>query len=218
MRRRRTGLLMGMLAMLAAVTAPVGLAAASGSAGPPAVAAAGNLIVNGGFELPVVGVASYTLYTPGGSFPGWTVVGPAGSNMAVISGRFVQNGFRFDAHAGRQWVDLTGTSDLVNHNLAGVQQTVATVPAARYTLSFWVGNVVNAGGIFGTKSTVEVKVNGKRVLLATNSRGAGSTRQSWRRFRLSFTASGTHTTLAFLNYDLASDSSNGLDAVALVRG
>lgn len=89
---------------------------------------------------------------------------------------------------------------------------------ARYTLTFWVGNVVNPGGIFGTKSTVDVTVNGKRVILATNSAGAGSTSQVWRRFRLSFRASSRRTTLAFLNYDPASDTSNALDSVSLVRG
>jgi hypothetical protein len=136
----------------------------------------------------------------------------------VISGSFTQNGFKFVAHAGRQYVDLTGTSDLVNHNLAGVAQTVTTVPGARYTLSFWVGNVVNRGGIFGTKSTVGVTLNGKRVLLATNRRGSGSTSQVWQRFRLRFTASAARTTVAFLNYDLASDTSNGLDSVSLIRG
>ncbi len=193
-------------------------AAAHGSAAVKAFAATQrNLIVNGSFESPAVSPGSYQLYTPGQRFRGWSVVGPAGSNMAMISGTFTQNGLRFDAHSGKQYVDLTGTSDLVNHNLAGVSQTVATAPGARYRLTFWVGNVVNPGGIFGTKSTVEVTVGGKRVLLAKTAVGAGATSQAWQQFHLSFKASTARTTLAFLNYDVASDTSNGLDSVALAR-
>jgi len=81
--------------------------------------------VNGGFEQPVLLSDSYRLYTPGQRFLGWKVVGPSGSNV-----------------------------DVINRNLAGVSQTVTTVRKARYRLTFWVCNVVDRGGIFGTKSTV----------------------------------------------------------------
>jgi hypothetical protein len=176
-----------------------------------------NLILNGGFESPVVSPGTYQLFTPGQNIPGWNIVGPSGSNTALMSGSFTQNGFQLQQQTGKQYEDVTGTSDLINHNLAGVAQTVATVPGTRYTLSFWVGNVVNPGGIFGTKSTVEVTVNGRRVLLATNTSGAGSMSVSWQQFHLTFKAVRRRTTLAFLNYDPAPDTANGLDSISLVR-
>ncbi|MDQ2894821.1 MAG: DUF642 domain-containing protein [Actinomycetota bacterium] len=211
----------GRSALAVVVIAAAGLAVASSAVASGAGSAAEksvNLVVNGSFEQPVIPSLSYQLYTPGQRFEGWNVVGPAGSNVALITGDFMQNGFLFDAQSGRQDIDLTGTSDLVNRNLAGVSQSVATVRRARYTLTFWVGNVVNPGGIFGANSTVEVTVNGKRAILATNGAGKGSTSQVWRRFRVSFRASSRRTTLAFLNYDPASDTANALDSVSLVRG
>jgi hypothetical protein len=176
-----------------------------------------NLIRNGSFELPGVGTG-YTLFTPGQQFAGWTVVGPDQSNVAVISGSFAQNGFSFPAAAGKQAMDLTGTSDLVNRNLAGVSQVVKTARGASYTLRFSVSNVVNPGGVFGTSSTVEVQVNGQRALLAKNALGKGSATQVWKAFSLRIKASSTSTKIAFLNYDPASDTANGLDAVSLTRG
>lgn len=59
-------------------------------------------------------------------------------------------------------MDLTGTSDLINRNLAGVAQTVKTTRKTKYTLTFWVGNVSNPGGIFGIQSRVAVTLEGKR--------------------------------------------------------
>ncbi len=84
-------------------------------------------------------------------------MGPSGDDVGVVSGTFVQNGFSFPAQNGVQLLDLTG----LNSNAAeGVQQVIATTIGTTYKLSFYVGNIVDPGGIFGTTSTVNVQLNG----------------------------------------------------------
>ncbi len=144
------------------------------------------------------------------TIPGWTVVGAPG-DVAPVSGTFAQNGFSFPAEDGKQWIDLTGTSNTAT----GVQQTVTTVPGVTYNLAFFVGNVVNPSGIFGTTSTINVFVNGQKVLAATNSGGSGTKTMNWKRFITSFVATSTSTKIGFINGDPANDNSNGLDNVSV---
>ena len=165
-----------------------------------------NLVVNGGFEQPVVGVGSYKVFSTGQAFTGWKVVGTRG-NVAPISTRFQQNGISFVSRSGKQWLDLTGLSNTPT----GVAQTVATHPGASYRLSFAVGNV--KGGVFGVRSTVIVLVDGRKRLSATNT--GGGAQQSWKRFAVTVRATSTRTTIAFLNGDSSADTSDGLDDVSL---
>ncbi len=190
--------------MVVAVAMP-----ATAFAGTPKVMGAGiNLMKNGGFEKPVVAAGSFAEFTTGQTFKHWTVVGASG-NVAVVSGTFTQAGFSFPAQSGNQWLDLTGTSNTPT----GVSQTFATVSGQNYTLTFWVGNVYDPGGIFGTTSTVNVSVNGTHVLSATNSQQ--STTQVWQKFKVHFAATSTSTQIAFLNGDPSNDTTNGLDSVKL---
>ena len=169
----------------------------------------GNLIVNGGFEEPVVRQGGYVTYQPGQSFPGWQVIGPSGG-VSPISGNYTSAGVRFVAQEGQQWLDLTGPSASSG---AGIQQTVRTTPGKVYDLAFWVGNV--AAGGFGTVSTVEVFVDGQSLGLARNDQTVPG-QQGWGLFKMRVTATGTATTLAFVNRDPRNDNSNGLDAVSFV--
>ncbi len=185
------------------------LATVLGVAGYQAQAA--NLLKDGGFEKPPAPVGGYTLYGTGQKIGPWTVVGAAG-NVATLSGTFTQNGFTFPARSGQQSLDLTGTSNTPT----GVSQTVTTVPGGLYQLTFFVGNVVDPNGIFGTTSTVNVMVDGVLLMTAVNRAGKGSTQQVWRKFTATVTAGSTPTTIAFLNGDPPNDTSCGLDAVSLV--
>jgi hypothetical protein len=83
-------------------------------------------------------------------------------------------------------------------------------------LSFWVGNVVNPDGIFGTTSTVDVLVNGTQLLAAENTQGTGTTTLSWQEFTVRFTATSSATSVEFLNADPSTDTSNFIDNVVLV--
>ena len=189
-----------------AVAALSGLALLA-AAPPPA-----NLLVNGGFEAPRLAAGTYRLMGPGQHIPGWTAVGARSGNVAVISGAYQQNGFRFPAAAGQQWLDLTGLSNTAN----GVSQTVKTKPGEAYVLSFAVGNIVDASGTFGVSSTVEVQVNGKRLMTAVNDQGAGGAVQAWKPFSTRIVATSAKTTITFLNRDPPNDNTNGLDDVSLV--
>lgn len=176
-----------------------------------ATSAQANLIVNGSFETPVVPVGSFTNFGSGSTgITGWTVVGPEAS---IVSGTFSQNGLNFPAQDGVQWVDLTGFNA---NSVEGVQQVVSTTPGTTYNLSYFVGNVVNPGGIFGLTSTVDVLVNGSQIQAATNS--GGGTTLTWEQFTTSFVATGSSTTIGFLNGDPRTDNSNGLDNVVLTAG
>lgn len=169
-----------------------------------------NLIQNGGFEQPIVGAGSYKLVAAGQSFEGWKVVGAAG-NVAPISTTFQQSGIHFVARAGKQWIDLTG----VTNGATGISQIVKTKAGASYKLGFAVGNVGDPGGIFGTSSTVNVFVNGHKVLRAMNANG-GKT-QRWETFTATVKATSAATTIQFLNGDPTTDNDNGLDAVTLTK-
>jgi hypothetical protein len=172
-------------------------------------ASGANLLTDGSFETPTVPVGGFTNFGSGATFGGWTVVGPQAS---IVSGSFAQNGISFVAQDGTQWVDLTGDGSNVSE---GVQQSVATVAGHTYELSFWVGNVDNPGGIFGTTSTVDLKINGASDGAFTNSCTSCTTTQGWEQFTTSFVATGASTLVTFLNGDGPSDNSNGLDNVVL---
>lgn len=135
-----------------------------------------NEIKDGSFENPVVPDAFYRLFLEGTSFNGtWQVVGEAG-NVAIVSGDFTQDGFSFPARSGTQSLDLTGT----RNTATGVMQIVPTTVGEDYQLRFSIGNVYNPNGPFGTVSTVDVVVNGVRVLTATNDRHSST--MSWKQF------------------------------------
>jgi hypothetical protein len=171
-------------------------------------------ITNGSFETPVVPVGNFTNFASGSTgITGWTVVGATGG-VSIVSGTFTQNGILFPAENGNQWLDLTGNG--INSN-EGVEQTFATTSGAQYTLSFWVGNVFNPGGIFGTTSTVDVLLGGPKGTSLITATNASTTTgiQIWDQFTTTFTATGSTTTLDFLNGDPGSDNSNGLDNVSV---
>jgi hypothetical protein len=174
--------------------------------------ASSNLIVNGTFSSPVVGAGSDQFIATGATFSGWRVMGAPG-NIAIMSGTFLQNGFTFDADATSQWLDLTGTSN----SATGVVQTISTVNGLRYTLRFATGNTYDPGGIFGVSSSIDVRINGRLLLRATNSGGRGTTRQVWQNFSTAFVATSNVTHLEFLNEDPSTDTENGLDDVSVTQ-
>jgi hypothetical protein len=175
-----------------------------------AASATTNLIENGGFETPDVPVGSFTLFSPGQAFTGWKVVG-TGGNVGIVSDKYLGDGITFNAQAGTQWMDLTGLSNTPT----GIARSIATTPGTEYHLTFWVGNVYDPGGIFGTSSTVKVYVNGSMQLIATNSLQPPNHTQAWKEFALTIKATSSSTTISFINGDPSTDNSDGLDAVQL---
>jgi Protein of unknown function (DUF642) len=170
-----------------------------------------NLIRDGGFELPKVGVGTYDLFSAGQRFSSWMVVGKG--NVAPISGKYVSEDLTFPAQSGRQWLDLTG----VTNSREGVRQTIHTATGTTYTLRFAVGNQDDPHGVYGVKSTVDVFIDGRPFLVATNHIDNGSKVQVWEFFTRRFTAASDQTTLRFMNGDEPNDNVNGLDTVSVLR-
>ena len=173
--------------------------------------ASANLIVNGGFEAALVPTGGFQTFSVGSSFGGWNVVGAAG-NVGPISGAYTLSGLSFPAQEGGQFVDLTGLSNTAT----GIEQAVTTSAGIVYDLSFWVGNMVNPGGLFGSTSTVELFVEGVSRGTFTNANGTGTGRLDWQSYAISFVALDASTSIRFLNRDGSTDNANGLDNVMLV--
>lgn len=171
----------------------------------PALAAK-NLAKNGSFEKPVVGDGTYQLFNTGDSFKNWTVVGDAG-NVAIVSGDFSYC-VALPAAKGKQFVDLTGTSDTPT----GIQTSVKTSPGSTYSVTFFLGNIVGSGNC-GTTSTVNLVIDGVPVASFTNKKGGDQ--QVWKKFSTEFTAQNPTTTIAFMNGDPPDDTANGLDGVSV---
>jgi hypothetical protein len=169
-----------------------------------------NLISNGSFETPTVSAGGFQVFNVGTPFfTSWSVFGPAGTNVAIVSGTFSQGGVTFNAEDGNQWLDLTGDN---SNTTEGVSQTVTTIANHQYQLSYFIGNTTG-GGIFGTTSTVQVNA-GANVFTHTNS-NADATGLNWEQFTDIFVATGSSTLISFTNLDPPADNSNGLDNVVL---
>jgi len=167
-------------------------------------------VTNGSFETPVVPANSFTLFPVGGSpvIPGWTVIGPPGTDVGIVDKGFIQNSVTFAAGDGNQWLDLTGFN---SNSTEGVAQSVTTIPGHTYQLSYLIGNTTG-GGIFGTTSTVNVSVSGGPTFSDTNSTSSAAT-LNWQQFTHTFVATGNTTMLSFINGDPNTDNSNGLDGI-----
>ncbi len=196
-------------------------ASAEASSGDGGCSTGASLIVNGSFEDPVVPVGNYSTFATGSSFAGWNVIGDASGNVSVLSGTYgMLPGVMLPPGAswspawtpecGAQTLDLTG----VSNTATGVSHTLATTAGTTYTLTFWVGNVVDPGVGWGTSSTVDVLIDGVQVLVAANSDG-NATALTWKQFTVRFAATAASTTIAFVNGDPSTDNANILDGVVL---
>jgi hypothetical protein len=172
-----------------------------------------NLIQDGDFETPVVPPGGYNGFPPGSALGPWTVIGPYGDDVALLSSSLSEGGYTFNAQGGVQSLDLT----VPPNGPAGVQQTVYLEANHAYKLCFWVGNIHDPKTGLGKKSTDIVMVNGQQILKATNAHGtAGSGVVVWKQFKKTFSVPGGLTTISFNNGDPANDNYNGLDSVELV--
>lgn len=180
---------------------------AGGIAFAPLVQAA-NLLVNGGFEAPLLPSNTPKLYGPGTEVTGWEVFGAG--DVAVLNGSFSQAGLTFTHDEGVQSLDLTGLSNVAT----GVRQSIATVAGLSYALEFAVGNVRSTGPVWGTVSSVQVLLNGQPFAVASNA-GGPSDRLGWQKFNYTFVATGSSTEIAFLNLDDEADNVNQIDSVNL---
>ena len=169
---------------------------------------------------------TFLLVDTGERYGTWRVVGASG-NVAWVSGAYQHQGFQFLAQGtgtdptAHAWVNLAG----ISQSATGIAHApVPTTVGADYTLTFYVGNIHDPAGVYGTSSTVNVYENSKFVGAYTNSGGAGTTQENWKLFTVTITADAPWTTIALINGDAPGDLNCGIDnidfepAAASVRG
>lgn len=176
-----------------------------------ATPAAANLIVNGSFETPVVPNAGFTNFPAGSTaITGWTVVGV---DSAVINKNFTQSGITFQSQDGNQFIDLAGITS--NSNASGVTQTILTVVGQTYEVSFYVGSSTDAtSNHFFFPSTVDLSIAGGARVHYTNPVGP-TNMLNWQLFVAPFTATGTTTSITFLNGSASNNFESMLDNVVV---
>jgi hypothetical protein len=171
-----------------------------------------NLIVDGGFESPVLLSGTLKTFYPGTAVRSWLIIGSGCANVALVSTTYSENRITFSAQAGNQSLDLTGAISGNSGCPTGVQQGVRTIVGHTYRLTFWVGNIYDPGY---NGARVDVFVNDVLATSVINTGGAGmQSKQFWLPFTYQFTATTAHTLIAFLNGNYFGVQC-GLDSVSL---
>jgi uncharacterized repeat protein (TIGR03803 family) len=162
---------------------------------------------NGDFKYPVPAADGFALVDSGERYGDWRVVGQAG-NVSWTNGNYRHDGFSFPGpRPGDNWVNLAA----ISRTATGIMhEAVPTKIGQSYTLTFYVGNLVDPLGIYGTSSTVKVYENSTFLTAETNSDGAGSTSENWKLFKITFTADADYTSIAFINADPENDMNCGV--------
>lgn len=168
-----------------------------------------NLIVDGGFETPVLAPGTGVLFSPGSTFGGpggWLALGDPGlgPQIGILRSEASEPGngvTAFNAHSGFNSTDLTGVYN--RGPSLGIQQSLTTAIGQAYTLSFYVGTVTptfgpNAQSFYHDPATIDVSINAAtRLHFTNNNRTNGFI--NWQQFSVGFTATSGTTTIAFLN-------------------
>jgi choice-of-anchor C domain-containing protein len=166
-----------------------------GILGSLATDARANLVINGGFESPVIGAAAFTTFNVGSTaITGWTVISgttdPGAGSVDLLS--------TFQTpHSGSQSIDLDGSPP--GPTPGGISQLLTgLIPNTTYTLDFFYSNNPN-----GTSSSALVTV-GSLSTTITHS-GAGFGTPNYTEATFTFTASATTQLLSFVSTDSATD-------------
>lgn len=170
-----------------------------------------GLIADGGFETPVIPSGTYQDFAGGSNLGAWTVLG---NDVLLIQTDYAEPShsvYQFNAEEGENSVDLTGFAN--SGPTDGVQQVVTTIPNQAYQLSFWVGTA-SGDAYYSTPATDDLSINGGAIIPFTNSNFTAG-QVNWQEFTYEFTATGSATTIAFLNGTPANTSFAGLDNVSL---
>ena len=167
---------------------------------------------NGDFAIPKPAPKSFAVIDTSERYGVWRVIGAPG-NVSWVSGDYTHRGFSFPAQGttpteqGEPWVNLAA----ISMTPTGIMHApVPTTVGQSYTLTFYVGNIVDPSGIYGTSSTIDVYENATLIGTATNSDGAGTKIENWKPFSITFNADAPNTTIAFINADPPGDMNCGI--------
>ena len=165
-----------------------------------------ELIVNGGFETPVVTANGGQWQTYPGGFTGWTNAGGPEIQRNSVAGA---------PHSGVQLVELDSTAP------SSMEQTIATVPGQKYRLTFWHSPRPNNGPNTGTDNAVELNVlvtstSGTIVNSTIGQPSYSGSGTVWTLYTYNFIALDTQTTVRFSDDGSQADSLGGyLDDVSV---
>ena len=159
-----------------------------------------NLIVNGSFEIPVLGPAEPRAI-PASQMAPWQTTE---SSFELWSDGFASgpSGLTYAAD-GRQNLEILSQS-----NSATISQAIATEPNKDYFFSFF--HTPRPG----VDSVLTVRI-GSQVVGVLNESGVGLTNFHWQRFRTNFTASGTSTIISFSDQAESATSGTHIDGVSV---
>ncbi len=162
-----------------------------------AVSAQANLIVDGGFEVPIANPNTFIQVTGGNMAGAWNVVG---NDVLVIKNTYSEAPpIVFNSQEAVQALDITGAGNTGLSN--GVWQDVATTVGQEYSLSFWVGRSQGQSGDnrYQTPAAVRLFVDSTLVNTYTNSNTVTVGTVGWEQFTYTFFAQNATTRVEFLN-------------------
>jgi len=160
-------------------------------------AVAQNIVVNGGFELPVVS-SGWTQRLPGTVFESWTVDN-TGQGIAQVA-----------SFGNPMAVEGAQSVELNFYQACGISQTVPTVSGGHYRLTFFLAGQLNAG-----PNVKHMRIDWEGAEVATVTWDRAATGGAWQPHAFNLTASGPSTTLHFFGLENV-DGGPYLDAVSLV--
>ena len=171
-----------------------------------------NLLVNGGFEEPVLSSASQ-FYDDDTQVPGWDLVAGAGIQLRrdIPSALDSDQHFEFDSSSPDP--TLSGTT---------IAQTFTTVPGQRYQLSFYHSprpfESADNNTFEFTMNVVDVSDNSTNLSASISSGAGGSsvTDVNWQQETYEFIASGNVTTLQFAYTGTQNRAGGLLDEITVV--
>ncbi|MDD5749314.1 MAG: DUF642 domain-containing protein [Patescibacteria group bacterium] len=151
-----------------------------------------NLIVNGGFETPVLASGTWAIY-PNASLTSWEV--ESGDGLEI------QNNAAGASHGGNQLAELD------SNNSSVIFQNISTVAGEDYNLKFWYSP---RPGRPAGDNTIGIEVLAGANLLWGQTIGAtavGGAETDWQLYEANFTAQGATTKIRFA--DLGTSNSFG---------
>lgn len=163
-----------------------------------------NLVVNGGFETPVVTAFYFNVYTAGQSFTGWTV---GQGSVALYTDQY--NPSLSDVpYEGNQALQLSSTQG----GNGSIYQDLATTAGTTYELTF-----AFASNPFASEDvTMDVSWGGGTVASLTATPSHDLANSGWVLESFTVTATGATTRLEFLNTTPVADIAGPqIDAVSV---
>ncbi len=170
--------------MIRTITALIiSFTALSPAFGNPFPGSDGNLITNGGFEVPTVTGSDQEFSAPSTAIEGWTVT--AGSIDLVTSGSILGT-----AHSGLQMIDINGSQ------AGALEQSFSTVPGRHYRLDVYYSNNPNSASAEPSYSARVAVIGVNQLVRATVTHAeATEFRMNWLLFTREFMADSTSTKL-----------------------